>query len=182
MGGKLWASRAGREGRHDAFRGAPETEEWSQPAWEKPLAGQAALLCAADRLRVLSDPLEIPGGSRCGEAGAGVRAGAASSALYLQFRWDPLQRKRLDKEAPKRRSASPQQDRAPCVSPAPQAHRSAAVPPPRGGAAKRCVCQCTPTTRPYQGPEKGSVVPFLPEHLPRERQRVFLPAAAHAHN
>lgn len=39
-----------------------------------------------------------------------------------------------------------------------------------------------PTSRPYQGPEKGSMIPSLPEHLPRERQRVFLPAAAQAHN
>lgn len=109
-----------------------------------------------------------------------MRAGAASSALYLQFRWDPLQRKRLDEEAPS--AAQPHPNRTtPRGSPAPQAHRSATVPPVDGGAAKRCVCQCTPTSHPYQGPEKGSVVPFLPEHLPRERQRVFLPAAAHAH-
>lgn len=39
-----------------------------------------------------------------------------------------------------------------------------------------------PTSRLYQGPEKGSAVPSLLEHLPSERQRVFLPATAHSHN
>lgn len=57
-----------------------------------------------------------------------MRAGAASSALYLQFSWDPLQRKRLDEEAPG--AAQPHPNRSvPRASPARQAHRSAAVPP-----------------------------------------------------
>lgn len=118
------------------------TEEWSQPAWEKPPACQAAPLCAADPPQVPSSPLKIPGGSCCGEAGAGTRAGTASSALYLQFRWDPLQRKRLDKEAPS--AAQPHPNRTvPHRSLAPQAHHSATVPPADGGAAKRCACWCS---------------------------------------
>lgn len=37
-----------------------------------------------------------------------------------------------------------------------------------------------PTSHPYQSLKKCSLVPSLMEHLPRERQRVFLPAAAAA--
>lgn len=82
-----------------------------------------------------------PGGSRCGEAGAYAQAGAASSALYLQFRWDPLQRKRLDKEAPGAAQPHPN-GTMPRGSPAPQAQRSATVLPADRGAAKQCAGWC----------------------------------------
>lgn len=138
LGQSCWA---GRKARCIPWLGVPGTEEWSQPAWEEPPSHQAAPPCAADPLRVPSSPLKIPMGSRCSEAGAGVRAGTASSALYLQFRWDPLQRKRLDKEAPS--TAQPHPNRTmPRGSPAPQVHRSAAVLPADRGAAKRCACRC----------------------------------------
>lgn len=87
---------AGRKAQCILWPRAPGAEEWSQMAQKKAPVRRAAVPCTADPLRVPSSPLKIPGGSRCDEAGAGVQAGAASSALYLQFRWDPLERKRLD--------------------------------------------------------------------------------------
>lgn len=177
LGQPCWA---GRKARCIPWPRAPGTEEQSQSAWEKPPAPQAAPLHAADPLQVPSRLLKNPGGSCCGEARAGARAGTASSALYLQFRWDLLQRKRLDKEAPG--PTQPHPNRTVPVGPwhprlvAPPLSRRQAEEQPSD------VPASVPNSHRYRGPEKGSEVPSLPEHLPRERQRVFLPAAAHTHN
>lgn len=160
MGGKLWASCAGQEGRHDASRGQGPQGQRSGPSRPGRSHRPARLLHrAADPLWVPSSPLKIPRGSRCGEAGAGAQAGTASSALYLQFRWDPLQRKRLDKEAPSAAQPHPN-GTMPSRSPAPQAHHSAAVPPADGEAAKQCACRC-PHLPSIPGPRKGLRGPFL---------------------
>lgn len=156
LGQPCWA---GRKARCILWPRAPGTKEWSQPAWEKLPVHQAALPCAADPLQVPSSLLKIPRGSRCGEAGAGVWAGAASSDLYLQFRWDPLQRKRLDKEAPSATQPHPN-GTMPHGSPAPQAHCSATVLLADRGAAKRCACQC-PQPPVRNKPRKGLHGPFL---------------------
>jgi len=49
LGQLCWA---GRKARCVPWPRAPVTEEWSQPAWEKPLAQQAAPPCTADLLQV----------------------------------------------------------------------------------------------------------------------------------
>lgn len=166
MGGKLWASRAGREGRHNAPHGRGSQGQRIGATWPG-RSHQAALLHTADPLHVPSSPPKPSRGSHCGEAGADMQAGIASSAIYLQFRWDPLQSKRLDKEAPSTAQPHPNGIMS-HGSRAPQAHCYAAILPTGRGQ----LSDGSPTSQMYQGLEKGSVVPSSPEHLPRERQSV----------